>query len=170
MSVTRISRITLHLGAVFFGAFFFMLLAGCGEEVEVVEELDLFYFEGIGIGQTGATRDTTEWVLRDSVSWAAAARQFKPLAPFKTVDFRQSVVVVIGIPTESGGYHVEIESIERTEEEGVVISYLFQEPASDCITLTANALPFLAVAAARFEDERVTFERRAQKYECTWKQ
>jgi hypothetical protein len=162
VSVTRIS--------VLIGCFLLLLLAGCGEEVEVIDELDLFYFESIGIGQTGATRDTTEWVLRDSVAWATAAQHFTPLAPFKTVNFEQSVVVAIGIPTESGGYHVEIESIERTEADGVIISYLFQEPASDCITLTADALPFLAVAAARFEDERVRFERRVQKYECTWKQ
>ena len=146
-----------------------LLLAGCAEDAEVVSEGEFLYFENIGMGQAGSAADTTEWVLRDSVSWASASALLKPLAPFKKVDFSQSNVVAIGLPKESGGYHIEVESIERAGGE-VVVSYLLHVPANDCITLAAMALPFVAVKVRRFDDEVVRFARRQQRYECTWKQ
>lgn len=146
-----------------------VLLVGCQEDTEVVSEGEYLYFETIGMGQTGAVADTTEWVLRDSTAWAEAASRLNPLAPFKKVDFSQSVVVVAGLPEESGGYHIEVESVERLPGK-VVVSYLLHQPASDCITLSAEALPFVAIKVRRFEEASVRFERRQQRYECTWKQ
>ncbi|NNE69420.1 MAG: hypothetical protein HKN29_03535 [Rhodothermales bacterium] len=144
-------------------------MTGCGADSEILTEGDYLFFERIGIGQAGALTDTAEWVLRDSTSWAEAQEQLQPLAAFEPVDFSQEVVIVVAIPTESGGYHIELESVEEMEDH-VLVSYLFHEPALDCITLSALALPFQAVSVKRFEGKPVRFERRTQKYECTWKQ
>ncbi len=145
------------------------LFMGCAPDSEIISEGEFLYFETIGMGQTGAVSDVAEWVVRDSVSWVLASDSLHPLAPFKPVRFDQTVVVAIAIPEESGGYSIEVESVERLEDE-IVINYLLQEPAGDCITLAAPALPFLAIAVRRFEEERVSFVRRTQNYECTWRQ
>ncbi len=146
-----------------------VLITGCGEDSEILTEGDYLFFERVGSGQSGSVSEVSEWVLRDSASWAEAQTRLRPLAPFEPVDFTQAVVVAIAIPTESGGYHVEVESVEELEDH-VLVTYLFQKPALDCITLSALAVPFLVVEVRRFDDKEVRFERREQKYECTWKQ
>lgn len=146
-----------------------LILTGCGADSEILTEGDYLFFERVGIGQAGSVTDTTEWVLRDSVAWSEAQAKLRPLAPFETVDFSQEAVIVVAIPTESGGYHIEVESVEEMPDH-VLVSYLFHKPALDCITLAALALPFQAVSVRRFEDKPVRFERREQDYECTWKQ
>lgn len=146
-----------------------VLVTGCGEDSEILSEGDYLFFESVGIGQSGTVTEVSEWVLRDSVAWAEAQTRLRPLAPFDPVDFSQSVVIAIAIPTESGGYHIEVESVEEMEDH-VMVNYLFQKPALDCITLSALAVPFQVVEVRRFADKEVRFERRDQKYECTWKQ
>lgn len=146
-----------------------MLLSACGEDSEIVSEGVVLFFEPVAIGQAGSAQDTLEVVVRDSLAWVDASRQLRPLAPYKRVDFSQSVVVAVAIPTESGGYHVEVQSVEDMGDE-VVVTYLFHEPARDCITLAALALPFQVVSVRRFDDKPVRFERATQRYECTWKQ
>ena len=145
------------------------LAAACSPDSEITSEGEYLFFERIGIGQASSVRDTTEWVIRDSLSWVQASPQFQPLAPFDPVRWSQSMVLAVGIPTESGGYHIEIESVEDLGEE-VVVSYLFHVPAQDCIALQALAYPFQVVQVRRFDDKPVRFERRRQRYECTWKQ
>ncbi|MFT4603857.1 MAG: hypothetical protein ACI9W4_000573 [Rhodothermales bacterium] len=152
-----------------FAAFGLVLITGCGADSDILSEGDYLFFEAVGIGQSGSVTEVAEWVLRDSVAWVEAQTQLRPLAPFQSVDFTQSVVVVIAIPTDSGGYHIEVESVEEMEDH-VLVSYLFHKPALDCITLSALAVPFQVVEVKRFEDKEVRFEHREQKYECTWKQ
>jgi protease stability complex PrcB-like protein len=167
--VARSTDILLRLPIASLWMCLFVLLSGCGPDSEVVSEGEYLYFEPIGMGQAGALTEVGEWVVRDSVSWVESSDLLSPLAPFKPVRFDQTVVVAVAIPEESGGYHVEIESVERTGE-GILITYLLHEPAGDCITLVAPALPFQVVAVRRFEEENVTFVRRTQNYECTWRQ
>lgn len=145
-----------------------VIFTGC-QDSEILSEGDYLVFDRVGIGQSGSVAEASEWVLRDSVSWAEAQTKLRPLAPFEPVDFTQSVLVAVAIPTESGGYHIEVESVEEMEDH-VLVTYLFHKPALDCIALSALALPFQVVEVRRFEDKEVRFERREQKYECTWKQ
>ncbi len=138
---------------------------GCEEPAIEIEDLsESLYFETIGRGQTGDGRDVVEVVARDAESWARLSTSVRPLAPFKKVDFSQAMVALIAIPTESGGYSIEVETVESLD--GVItISYLLSEPGTDCITPTALALPSQAVFFKREEGE-VRFVRRTEDYSC----
>ncbi|GMQ81757.1 MAG: hypothetical protein BMS9Abin05_1192 [Rhodothermia bacterium] len=105
-----------------------------------------------------------EVIVRDSDSWALVSAGVRPLAPFKSVDFTQAMVALIALPTESGGYMIEVETVESLD--GIItVSYLVSEPGTDCIAPTALALPFQAVFLRREEGE-VRFVRRTETYSC----
>jgi hypothetical protein len=138
---------------------------GCAEPaVEVLDESVPLYFETIGRGQYGEIRDTVEVVVRGVGDWNAISATMRPLADFESVDFAQSMVAMIALPAESGGYTIEVESVEELDGR-ITISYLVSEPGIDCITPSALALPFQAVTIQQTEGE-VIFERRSEQYTC----
>ncbi len=142
-----------------------LVLTSCEEPaVEIEDHSEPLYFETIGRGHTGVGRDTLEVVVRDADSWARVSASIRPLAPFESVDFSQAMVALIALPTESGGYTIEVETVESLD--GLItVSYLVNEPGTDCITPTALALPFQAVFFKR-EDGEVRFVRRTVAYSC----
>jgi hypothetical protein len=135
----------------------------------VISEGEYLVFEPIGMGQRGIVTDTlnaSHWVLRDEASWLAAQDSLSPLGPFKTVDFDQAMVVVIALPAVSGGYSIEVASVER-QVDRIAVEYVISEPSSDCIPVVGAALPFQAVRV-RKDDLPVEFEERREPYRCTW--
>jgi len=141
------------------------MLSGCKQPVpDVIDTSEPLYFERIGMGQTGSEADTIEVLVRTEKDWDEWKTRVNPLAPFRKVDFTQAGGALIAVPVESGGYTVEVESVEK--DNGIItISYLFSKPKSDCISPLATALPFQAVLIRRAEGE-VRFERREERYGC----
>jgi hypothetical protein len=145
---------------------FALLMVGCSKPVpEVVDTSEPLYFERIGMGQTGLATDTIEVLIRDKVAWMNWSKRVTPLESFADVDFSQTMVALIAIPEESGGYTVEVESVELDGGE-ITVSYLLSKPKIECVSPLARALPFQAVLVRRAEGE-ARFERREEYYGCT---
>lgn len=142
------------------------LLAGCVEAPAVPEEPDSepLYFEPIGLGQTALLADTTELLIRDAARWAAYQDSLRPLAAFKPVDFEQAMVLLVAVPVATGGYSVQVETVELLADE-VIVRYMLTEPDDDCIPMMSQAVPFQAVLVRRAPG-RVRFERQTELFRC----
>jgi len=142
-----------------------LIMAGCQPQSTLEDGPDdVLFFESIGLGHYGTTREPIELVLRDEGAYQEAIRQVSPLADLPEVDFTQTMVGLIAVPTESGGYVVEVQSVERTGEE-IIINYRLATPGEDCITVQALSLPF-QVVIIRQTPGNVTFVREDRRYSC----
>ncbi len=141
------------------------LLSGCEpQRVADIGPDEVLYFETLGMGQNGTVRDTLEVILKDEASFQEMLQNVRPLGDIAAVDFSQVMVGLIAVPTESGGYVVEVKSIEKTGDQ-ITINYEFSTPGQDCLTLQALSLPFQLVVIQRSEGE-VTFVRTNKRYSC----
>jgi len=164
----RLHRFALALCSSLFCVF----LIGCipipePEELEDDEpEIEAFYFETIGRGSASPAPDTTEVIVRDAEAWATYQERFQPPLPFKSVDFSQEMVILIAMPTETGGHSIMVEAIER-EENGttVTIRYVLNEPGEFCVPFQNEDLPFQAVIM-RPDDGPFVFEHRIEPMSC----
>lgn len=129
---------------------------------------DVLSFEPIALGHQGVTRDTLEMVLRTPEELAEALTLVNPLGELPDVDFEQYMVGLVAIPTESGGYIVEVQSVEKTGDE-ITINYVLNVPADDCITVQALSLPHQIVIIRR-DMGSVSFEQERKRYLCGMKQ
>jgi hypothetical protein len=142
-----------------------LFLAGCAPTAEdTVETAEVLVFERLGMGHSGTVRDTVEAVARSAAEWETLQQAVRPMEPFREVDFTQYMVALVAIPTESGGYIVEVESVEDLDGE-INVSYVLNTPQSDCVTLAAEAMPFQAVVIRRADGD-VRFTRRIARYSC----
>lgn len=162
---SRLLRPCVGLCSIAFCAF----LMGCipipePDQEEEEPEVEAFYFESLGLGSRNTTGDTTEVVIHDAETWALYQEQFTPPFPYKPVDFSQGMVALVAVPTESGGYSVMVESVER-EDSTVTIRYVINEPGQDCMTTMAEAMPFQAVVLPPIEGPFV-FEHRVEPMLC----
>ena len=140
-------------------------LTACQEAVELDDgPEDVLAFEAIALGHQGATRDTVEVILRSQAELDEALKGVSPLDEVPEVDFQQYMVGLIAVPTESGGYIVEVQSVEQTGEE-ITVNYVLNVPAQDCITVQALSLPHQIVQIRRSEGN-VTFVQERDRYLC----
>jgi len=140
-------------------------LTACQEAAEVDDGPDdVLAFDPIAMGHGGTVRVTIEVVLRSETELQEALEKVRPLADVPDVDFEQYMVALIAIPTESGGYIVEVQSVEQTGDE-ITVNYVLNVPAQDCITVQALSLPHQIVQIRRSEGN-VTFEQERKRYLC----
>jgi len=161
-------RYTLALSVVLVMAV--ALLGGCrrGPEAEVVvEDTEFLPFENIGLGPNSTLPDTTEVVLRTEAEWDAYRSRLHSVGPFKKVDFTQEMVVLVAVPSPSGGYGVEVETVEQ-KGDTVMVSYVLYGPDKDCIPVEGRAVPYQAVKVRRAEGT-VRFTHRTETLPCTFK-
>jgi hypothetical protein len=147
-----------------------VLAGGCrrGPEAEVVvEDTEFLPFENIGIGPNGTLTDTTEVVLRTEAEWDAYRSRLHSVGPFKKVDFSQEMVALIAVPSPSGGYGVEVESVEK-KGDTITVSYVIFGPDRDCIPVEGRAVPYQAVKVRR-AGGTVRFVHRTETLPCTFK-
>lgn len=135
---------------------------------EVVSEGDYLVFDPMGRGQTGMIAEPIERVFRDEDSWTSFRDSLTTFVPLPDVDFEQTMVVVLALPQETGGFGVETASVELRAGE-VVVEYVVTEPASDCIPVVGASLPFEVIRVRR-SDLPVRFDQAVEPYRCTWKQ
>lgn len=139
-----------------------------GPSVPEPEPGEFYVFDRLAFGQSGAYANAVERVFRDDASWQAAQDSLRLIAAPPEVDFAQSMVLLLALPQESGGYTVEVLSIEAVADT-LVVEYELTTPASDCITIAGRSLPFQAVAVRR-SDAPIRFVRKEVSRRCTWRQ
>lgn len=125
---------------------------------------EVLYFEPVAMGHNGSVRDTMEVVFTEPSEFQDAVANLNLLGPIGDIDFSQTMVGLIAIPTESGGYVVQVKSIEKTGNQ-IVVSYEFSTPGQDCMTIQALSLPFQIVKMKRSEGE-ITFNRITKRSSC----
>ena len=146
------------------------LVAGCQQpeiidEVETGDFAEVLPFETLGIGQRASHTERVERLVRTAEEWEAASSTLMPFEAFEDVDFEQVMLAVVVVPVESGGWTIEVESVERAEG-AIEIAYVLGEPGVDCITPTALATPFQVIRIRKLEDVDVTFSSRKERFSC----
>ncbi len=144
------------------------ILAGCGQgdtETDPAPASEVLYFEQIGYGQRGALSDSVELVIRSPEEWAVYRDSLIPTAPFDSVDFAQTVIMLVALPQPTSGYSIEFVTVEDFDSVAVA-EYVVSAPADDCLTAFAKSVPFSAIMVRRTE-KPVRFERETEEYRCT---
>lgn len=141
---------------------------GCDVEIDSDEEArtEVLYFEPIGYGQSGTLTDTTEVIIRSEEEWETYRDSLRPVAPFKPVDFSQSVVMLVALPQTTSGHSIEIVTVEERDSV-TVAEYIVSIPSDDCLTASAETVPFQAVMVRR-TDLPPRFARETEEYRCTF--
>ena len=124
-----------------------------------------FYFESLGRGQRAAFADPAEAVIRDAETWARYQDLLRPVQPFEPVDFAQAMILLAAVPTSSGGYLVEFESVEALGDT-ITATYVLTGPGRDCLAVPAPSVPY-EVVLTRPDDRPVRFERNTDTYPCS---
>lgn len=121
-------------------------------------------FETVGIGQRIDITDTTELLIRSESEWTVLAATMKPYKEFSAVDFDQVMLAIVAVPVESGGWAVDVESVEQID--GLIeVSYVISEPGIDCITPPALATPFQVIKMRKLDGD-VRFTARNERFSC----
>ena len=148
--------------------FLLMVFAGCLQSEEsspaTVDEPESLYFESVGIGQAGSLSDTTEVLIRSEEDWQVLRDSLRVVEPFREVDFSQTMLLLVALPQSSGGYRIQMESVDKSDEE-ILASYAVYAPGPDCLTIMAETLPYQVVAVRRAEGT-VRFNRRVIRETC----
>ena len=99
-------------------------------------------FQTVYRGTQSQIEEPREVTIRRAADWSALWKEHAPAAPVPVVDFKREMVVGVFLGTRpTGGYAVEITSIDATRNE-LIVSYRIDEPPRDAMviqTLTAPA-------------------------------
>ena len=144
------------------------LLMGCGNsrEEHEPETITPLYFEPLGYGQNASLADTTIIAIRDETTWNAYLDSLSPIAPFDSVDFDQTIVLLAALPQTTSGFIIEFVSVEERDSVAVA-EYLVNAPGSDCLTGHTDSVPFQAVLVRR-TNLPVRFQAHSEEYRCTF--
>lgn len=149
-----------------------LVLTGCQPEPDseiTVDEGELLVFDTAARGQTASTRDTLEVIVRTAEEWSRVSGQFQPVNPFPDFDFTQTMLGVISIPVNTGGFSVDIESVEMVDST-LEIAYVLNVPGATCITAQALAEAWQVFTIRQTDFEDVRFTRRTEWYNCEVRQ
>jgi hypothetical protein len=98
-------------------------------------------FSTIYRGPQSQIEEPREVTIRSAADWSALWKAHAPAAPVPVVDFTREMVVAVFLGTRpTGGYAVEIASIEATRNE-VIVTYRVDEPARDAMVIQALTAP-----------------------------
>lgn len=142
-------------------------LTGCEPEPLPVDDGPVpLVFDPLGVGQQirGADSLAVREVVRDSAAWAAFGPRLLSFRPIDGVDFSQRMILVAGVPVNSGGHILTFQSVEQDSAE-IVATYLLTVPSDDCVIAMGNTTPYHAIAATR-SDLPVRFEEERETISC----
>jgi len=145
-----------------------LILTGCQPEPDseiTVDEGEPLVFDAAARGQTASTRDTLEVIVRTAEEWARISGQFQPVSPFREFDFTQTMLGVVSIPVNTGGFSIDVESVEMVDST-LVIAYVQNVPGATCITPQALAEAWQVFTIRQTEFADVEFARRTEWYSC----
>lgn len=145
-----------------------LLATGCAPEpAEETDDEPLhesLFFTTLVRGTDSALRDTLQVVLRSPQEWDSFRRDLYVFEPPRSVDFDQAMLVAVALPVDTGGYMLDVESVEYSPD-SVYISYTVYEPGGDCLNVEAAVTPFHVVEVRRV-DEPVKFSGRREYVFC----
>ena len=121
-------------------------------------------FETVGIGQRITITATTELIIRTEAEWLELSRTMTPYEAFSTIDFDQVMLAVVAVQVDSGGWAVDVESVEQADGK-IEVAYVISEPGVDCITPQALATPFQVIKVRKMDGD-VTFISRSESFSC----
>ncbi len=127
--------------------------------------LETLYYEVLARGQTSSLADTTEVVIRSGAEWEEYRNKLDTPSPIRPVDFSQEMVVLIAIPAATGGYEIDLASIDRYDNGEILVSYVVEEPTRDCLNPDVRSTPFVA-AIVRPAPGAVRFEHTTEQSRC----
>lgn len=145
-----------------------LVLTGCRSEPDsevTVDEGELLVFDTVARGQSASTRDTLEVIIRSADEWSRVSDQFQPVNPFPDIDFSQTMVGLVSIPANSGGYSIDVESVELVDST-LEIAYVLNVPGSSCITPQALAEAYQVITIRQADFSDTEFTRRTDAYSC----
>ncbi len=144
-----------------------MALAACepGQDPDAISPSTAVYFEALMRGQSAAFADSVEMVVRDAEQWEALQSRLETLLPMPDVDFSSTMVLLVAIPTPTGGTNILFESVEDDGQTWIA-TYSIGMPARDCRAIDGIAVPFQAVIVPQ-SDRPVRFEHSIEPYPCT---
>ncbi|MDZ4699627.1 MAG: hypothetical protein SH809_07975 [Rhodothermales bacterium] len=142
-------------------------LAACepAQDPDAISPSTAVYFEALMRGQSAAFADTVEMVVRDAESWDALLGRLETLLPMPPVDFTDAMVLLVAVPTPTGGTNIQFDSVEDDGQTWIA-TYSIGMPARDCRAIDGIAVPFQAVVVPR-SDRPVRFEHSIEPYPCT---
>lgn len=155
-----------HLIAVALAAL--LAVTGCQPQPDseiAVDEGEPLVFDTAARGQSAATRDTLETIVRTAEEWNRISDWFQPVNPFPDIDFTQTMVGVVSIPVNTGGFSVDIESVEM-EDSTLSVAYVLNVPGATCITPQALAEAWQVFTIRQTDYADVRFTRRTEWYRC----
>jgi hypothetical protein len=101
-------------------------------------------------------------VITSDEAWAEAWKEIhggvEPLPERPAVEFaKSSVIVLVDEARNSGGYGIEIVTVETTDD-GVVVSYKCTSPPEGSMNIMVITRPWLAAAIPAVDADTVTFK------------
>lgn len=145
-----------------------LIQTGCQPESDSeisVDEGEPLVFDTVARGQSASTRDTLEVIIRSADDWSRVSDQFQPVNPFPDLDFSQTMVGIVSIPANSGGYSIDVESVELVDST-LVVAYILNVPGSSCITPQALAEAYQVFTIRQADFSATEFTRRTDTYSC----
>jgi len=98
-------------------------------------------FQTVYRGTQSQIEEPREVTIRSMADWRALWNEHAPAAPVPVVDFKREMVVGVFLGTRpTGGYAVEITSLDATRNE-LTVSYRVDEPARDAMVVQALTAP-----------------------------
>lgn len=147
---------------------FVLLGIGCApvpeEEIDEGPLHEALFFTSLARGTDSDLSDTLQVVLRSPQEWDGFRSALHLFEPPRRVDFGQAMVVAVAMPVDTGGYLLDIESVEYSPD-SVYVTYTIYEPGGDCLNVEASVTPFHAVEVRRV-DEPVRFTGRREYVFC----
>ena len=108
-------------------------------------------FQTVYRGIQSQIEEPREVTIRSAADWRALWKVHAPSAPVPVVDFKREMVVGVFLGTQpTGGYAVEITSLDATRKE-LIVTYRVDEPARDVMVVQALTAP---VHLVRFESRK----------------
>lgn len=127
-------------------------------------ESEPVYFAPLIRGTDSALSDTTEAIVRSGAEWRDLVANLAPFEEPRAVDFSQAMLVVVALPVDTGGYMLDVETVELLSD-SLVVSYVVYEPGGDCLNVEAAVTPYHVVEVRRM-DAPVAFHKRREYVFC----
>jgi hypothetical protein len=99
-------------------------------------------------GNLSEIHQNRELVFRDAAAWQKFYAQHHPGAPVPAVDFSREMVIAVLLSRNTGGYHVDLTSVEDTND-GVRVTYTETQPPPGAMVIQVLTQPYVLAAVPR---------------------
>ena len=98
-------------------------------------------FQTVYRGTQSQIDEPREVTIRSAADWSVLWKEHAPAAPVPVVDFKREMVVGVFVGTRpTGGYAVEITSLDATRSQ-LIVNYRVEEPGRDAMVVQVLTAP-----------------------------